>query len=193
MSFDQRPARIRKECWVQSSSQTEREHRLFITKRKTPTEKNAKNLINSSGIPASLRYALKKIFYQTAYTVWIQIHHIQHTFHRVLTQVPDNIYFCFTCGKKKKRELQKIVRCYTASLCKARQCMLQLLHGVWISWSHFFLESCEHKEPQPLSETRYEKNMHLLKMKAVNSPLMFLKVEEGSQTVDWSNFPKTLA
>lgn len=54
------PVRIRKECWVQSSSQTEWEHRLFITNRKTPTEKNAKNLINSSGIPASLRYALKK-------------------------------------------------------------------------------------------------------------------------------------
>lgn len=108
MSFDQRPARIRKKCWVQSSSQTEREHRLFVTKRTTLTEKNAKNLINSSGIPASLRYALKKIFYQTAYTVWIQIHHIQHTFQRVLTQVPDNIYFCFPCGKKKKKNFKRL-------------------------------------------------------------------------------------
>lgn len=116
MSFDQRPARIRKKRWVQSSSQTEREHRLFITKRKTPTEKNAKNLINSSGIPASLRYALKKIFYQTAYAVWIQIHHIQHTLLRVLTQVPDNIYFCFTCGKKKEnfKRLSAVIQLVSA-------------------------------------------------------------------------------
>lgn len=128
MSFDQRPARIRKKCWVQSSSQTEREHRLFITKRKTPTEKNAKNLINSSGIPASLRYALKKIFYQTAYAVWIQIHHIQHTFHRVLTQVPDNIYFCFTCGKKKKRTSKDCPLLYSQSL------QSQTVHASAAAW-----------------------------------------------------------